>query len=397
MSKALIDNLSQPEARRFLLDHLDDDPAALMLQKAKHPNLPLQDIVGQIQSRKKAQIKLPEWHAKEDIIFPVGVSMEQCSSEPTARYKASLVSGQSVTDLTGGFGIDLYYLSKSFEQANYVEQSNDLTALAAYNFQKLKVKNITVINDVAEEYLNQEKSPSDLYYLDPARRDDSNQKVFQIEDCTPDLSAILPVIAKRRSTILIKMSPLLDIHQSLDVLPQVSEVHVVAVRNECKELLFKIEPKSSQTAVRTAVNITPQGMDRFVFTPEQEEKLPIFSEPLNYLYEPNAAIMKAGGFNAVANAFDLQKLHRNSHLYTSKTQVENFPGRAFEILAITVLNKKKLKKFLSNNQANITVRNYPMSVKEIRKKTGIQEGGDIYLFATTLMDQSFKVVVCKKV
>lgn len=396
MSKALIDTLSQPQVRQFIKAHLNEDPLALVLKSANYPDLPIREIARQIQSRKKAQSKLPEWFENEEVIFPPGVSLEQCSSEITAKYKASLVEGKVVTDLTGGFGIDLYYLSKCFEQANYVEQSEVLVSLAKYNYQKLEAKNVQFFNTTSEEYLSNEEAGSDLYYIDPARRDGANQKVFQIEDCTPDLSLILPLLLERKAEILIKMSPLLDIHQALAALSHVKEIHVVSVRNECKELLFRIEPDFKESPVRVAVNLLQGHTDTFEFSEHQEQENPAFSQPLNYLYEPNASIMKAGGFNSVANAFGLSKLHRNSHLYTSDKLIENFPGRAFHIEGISALSKKKLKSYLPQGKANITVRNYPMTVKEIRKKTGIKEGGDVFLFATTLLDQGLKVLVCAK-
>lgn len=396
MPNSLIDILSPSEVRAFIQAHLNDDPATLVLQSNKYPDFPIREIAGQIQSRKKAQTKLPEWFSHEEIIFPHGVSMEQCSSEETARYKASLVEVKSVTDLTGGFGIDLFYLSQQCEKAAYIEKSEDLVALARHNFNELKASQISIYNQTAEDYLGQEKESSNLYYIDPARRDEANQKVFQIEDCTPDLSLIIPKLLQRKATILIKLSPLLDIRLALEVLPHVKAVHVVSVKNECKEVLFQIEPDYTGPTQRIAANLAKGQIELFEFSEDQEGEVPEFNQPQEFLYEPNASIMKAGGFNAVANAFELNKIHRNSHLYTSKNRVENFPGRTFKIVGQTVLNKKKLKAYLPQGKANITVRNYPLSVKEIRKKTGIKEGGEVYLFATTLMDGSLAALVCEK-
>lgn len=396
MSKSLADILSTSSVQAFIHTHLNNDPVALVLQSSKYPDLPIREIAAQIQSRKKAQTKLPEWFAHNHILFPHGVSMEQCSSEETAKYKASLLGGKSVTDLTGGFGIDLYYLSQRFEKAFYIERSNELVELADYNFNLLGAKNIDLFNTSAEEYLKNEKEASQCYFIDPARRDETNQKVFQIEDCTPDLILIIPKLLERSAEVLIKLSPLLDIHQALHVLPHVKEVHVVSVKNECKELLFRIVPEYTGSPQRKAINLINDEQEVFEFTDSQEEVIPVFSLPQQFLYEPNASIMKAGGFNAVANAFELNKIHRNSHLYTSTSLVENFPGRSFRIVAQTVLNKKKLKPYLQQGKANITVRNYPLSVKDIRQKTGIKEGGEVYLFATTLMDGSLAALVCEK-
>ncbi|UXX80681.1 class I SAM-dependent methyltransferase [Reichenbachiella carrageenanivorans] len=397
MSQSLIDILRTPEARTFIQTHLSEDPVALVLQARRYPDLPIREIAAQIQSRKKAEKKLPEWFAQEGILFPHGVSMEQCSSEDTAKYKATLVSGKTVTDLTGGFGIDLYYLSQHFAEAHYIERSEELVALVKYNYEQLGCDQVSFFNTTAEDYLAADQQPADLYFIDPARRDESNQKVFEIGDCTPDLRLIIPILLQRKAEILIKMSPMLDIRQALDALPHVEEVHVVSVRNECKELLFRIVPSHSGEAKRITVNFATEGPMQFVFDASDEQEQPTFSEPLTYLYEPNASIMKAGGFNAVARAFGVSKLQRNSHLYTSTELVEDFPGRVFRIQAQTVVNKKKLKPFLPQGKANIAARNYPMSVKEIRNKTGIKEGGEVYVFATTLMDGRLAALVCGKV
>lgn len=398
MSQSLVDILRPASVRAFIQTHLTDDPVTLALQAKRYPDFPIREIAAQIQSKKKAKTKLPEWYGHETILFPHGVSMEQCSSEYTAKYKAALVSpGQSVTDLTGGFGVDLFFLSQRFQQANYVEQAEELVTLARHNFEQLGASQISLHHTTAETYLAAEHTAADMYYIDPARRDGANQKVFQIEDCTPDLSLILPILLERNAEILIKLAPLLDIHQALEALPHVKEVHIVSVRNECKELLFRLVPNYEGAAKRVAVNLSANAQELFEFTMPDELEIPSFSLPQDYLYEPNASIMKAGGFHSVAQAFAVSKLHRNSHLYTSAQLVDHFPGRAFRIVAQTVLNKKKLKPYLPKGKANITVRNYPMTVKDIRKKTGITEGGEVYLFATTLMDGSLAVLVCEKV
>lgn len=242
MSNSLVDILTPVPVREFIQAHLNDDPLALVLQSKKYPELPIREIAAQIQSRKKAQSKLPEWYANQKIIFPHGVSMEQCSSEVTAKYKASLVEGKTVTDLTGGLGIDLFYLSQKFEQTNYIERSGELQVLAQHNFEALGVNDITQFHGTAEEYLKLEKEPACCYFIDPARRDAANQKVFQIEDCSPDLNLIIPLLLERKAEVLIKLSPLLDISQALEVMPNVKEVHVVSVKNDCKELLFRLIP-----------------------------------------------------------------------------------------------------------------------------------------------------------
>lgn len=393
----MIDQLKRPDVQAFIKAHENDDPAALVLASAKYPDLPIKLIANQIKARKKAKTKLPEFYNAEGLIYPQGVSLEQSSSEQTAKYKAGLIEGTSLTDLTGGFGIDSFYFSKVFDQLNYVEQNQELAMVVRHNFGLLEAKNISVNNQASETYLQNQKEVTEWYFLDPARRDDANQKVFQIEDCTPDLNMILPKLIELGKQVLIKLSPMLDIHLALEQLPNVKEVHVVSVNNECKELLFWIDPNhTGEMNVRT-VNLKGEEVQTFDFVWGQEPStVPDFSFPENYLYEPNASIMKAGGVNTIAKAFGIKKLHRNSHLYTSEILVESFPGRAFEIKEVTVLNKKKLKSVLPNWKANITVRNYPESVADIRKKMKIKEGGDVYLFATTLMDGEVKVLVCEK-
>lgn len=396
MSKSLVHILNRPEVFEFIQGHLNDDPVDLVLGASKFPGMPIKEIANQIQARKKARTKIPQWYNNEQIIFPEGISLEQSSSEQTAKYKASLIKGKKVTDLTGGFGIDSYFLAKSFERSCYVEQNEALVNLANYNFKQLDA-NVELNHCSAEDYLRNEQESSDWYYIDPARRNEHQQKVFQIEDCTPDLNAIIPLILKKRSNLLIKLSPLLDINQALELLPCVSTIYVVSVKNECKELLFKVESGFEGITRKVAINLIDDHQEVFEFTDIQEGQTPNFSQPLAYLYEPNASIMKSGAFNSIAHALSVSKLHRNSHLYTSAQLVENFPGRTFSIQEVTAISKKKLKSLLPDSKANITVRNYPMTVAEIRKKMNIKEGGDVYLFATKLMDQSLGAIVCRKI
>ncbi|MCV9388222.1 class I SAM-dependent methyltransferase [Reichenbachiella ulvae] len=392
----MINSLSKPEVRKFIQEHRLDDPAQLVLKAGKNTELPIREIAHQIKCWQKARHKLPTLVAHADLIYPPGVSLEQSSSEATAQYKARLISGQSLTDLTAGFGIDAYYLSQRFEQVIAIEQNPDLIPVVEHNLELLQAGNIRYVRGNAMDYLKEEKEPSDFYFLDPARRDGANQKVHLIEDCQPNLLEILPLLKQRSAKVLIKLAPLLDIQQALDRLPNVKEVHVVSVDNECKELLFQIDFEFEGEPKVVASNWVQESWDRLEFQYSDEREIASFSQPMKYIYEPNASIMKAGAFTSVGKQFGLSKLHRNSHLYTSEKVVAGFPGRVFEIEAVTVLNKKKLKPFLPNNKANITVRNYPNTVQEIRKKTSIKDGGSVYLFATTLMDGSASVLVCKK-
>lgn len=386
--------LLQPEIQKFIDDHINDQPAELMLKASQFPDWPMKAIVEQIAAKKKAKAKLPEWYATQGIIWPAAISMEQCSSEITAKYKASLVSGKSMSDLTGGFGVDIYYLSKSFSEATHVEMNVDLHQLVQHNFDCLKA-NIETVLGSAEDYLK-DMSQVDLVYLDPARRDSSSNKVVFLEDYSPNVIEMLPQLQEKSKEVLIKVSPMLDIKKAISDLGSVAEVHVVAVKNEVKELLFLLREEQRETSVK-AVNLGEDQPEVFEFSYKKEESIDSeFSGILDYLYEPNAAILKAGAFKSIVAEFGLKKLEANSHLYTSQMLIGDFPGRSFKVLDELSFNKKKLKKQLQSVQANITVRNFPMSVKEIRNKTGLKEGGDQYIFATTDQEGK-KVLLCEKV
>lgn len=392
----MIDELRRPDVRAFILAHENDDPAALALQAKKHPDLPIPLIAAQIQLRQKAKSKLPDYYQSTEIIYPLGVSLEQSSSQVTAKYKSQLINGHRITDLTAGFGVDTYWFSKSFQHVHHVENNELISQLAQESHNSLNSENISHFNLSAEEYLRLEKSPSDYYYIDPARRDARNNRVFSIKECLPDITSIIPTILAKKSKVLVKLSPMLDIRQALQELTNIKEVQVIAVRNECKELLLLIEPNCAAAPHMVAVNISSDKIDRFEFSLVDEKYHPTFSEPLTYLYEPNAAIMKAGGFNAVARQYGLNKLNRNSHLYTSETIIDGFPGRVFVIDRKLAISKKEIKMHIPSGKANIAVRNYPLTVADIRKKTKIKEGGDVYLFATTLADGKPSVLLCNK-
>lgn len=386
--------LLQPEIQKFIDDHINDQPAELMLKASQFPDWPMKAIVEQIAAKKKAKTKLPEWFSTQGLIWPVAISMEQCSSEITAEYKGSLVSGKSMADLTGGFGVDTYYLSKSFSEATHVEMNTELHRVVQYNFSCLKA-NIETVLGSAEDYLK-DMSQVDLIYLDPARRDSSSNKVVFLEDYSPNVIEMLPQLQKKSKEVLIKVSPMLDIKKAISDLGSVAEVHVVAVKNEVKELLFLLRKERRETSVK-AVNLGEGQPEVFEFNYDQEENIGSeFSVVMNYLYEPNAAILKAGAFKSIGAEFGMKKLETNSHLYTSQMLIGDFPGRVFKVLDELSFNKKKLKKQLLSMQANITVRNFPMSVKEIRNKTGLKEGGHQYIFATTDQEGK-KVLLCEKV
>lgn len=392
----MIQELLTPEIQKFIEDHLRDDPAKLMLMAGRYPDWPMKKIVEQIQARQIAKSKLPGWSVTKGLIYPPPVSMEQCSSEQTAEYKASIVTGGTImADLTGGFGVDFSHLSKRFEQALYVEKDPGLAAMAGHNFEVLGLTYAEVLNMEANVFLDGAEN-LDLVYLDPARRDDHNRKVVRLEDCEPNVLELLPALLSRSKQVLLKTSPLLDIKSTIRQLEHVRAVHVVAVNNEVKELLFLIEPGAREPGIK-CLNLLKHGQELFEFSFNREESLTLEHSPFgSHLYEPNAAILKAGAFKSVADQFGLQKLHANTHLYTSDQVVSQFPGRVFSIMEGLSMNKKALRKAIPEMKANITVRNFPMTVTEIRKKSGLKEGGNKYLFGLTDV-KGRHLLLCEKV
>lgn len=387
-----------PEEKDFIQQHGHRSPAELMLQASRFPGLPVPELVRQIQARQKAAGKLPSWVANPDVIFPVAVSVEQSSSEEAAAFKASLVSGKLLVDLTGGFGVDSFYFAKSFDRVVHVEQNQELSEVAAHNFKLLGANNIETVNTTAEDFLASFDGQADVLYLDPARRGERSEKVHLLQDCEPDVLRLLPLLLQKASAVLLKTSPMLDIDLALSQLGTVAQVWIVAVHNECKEVLYLIRQDASIEASRTAVNLLPNGqMQQLTFSgPQEETAVVTYEDPLAYLYEPNAAILKAGAYRSVAAQYGLHKLHPNSHLYTSAHLVANFPGRTFSCQKVSRYNKKEMLAHLPSRKANITVRNFPESVAEIRKKTGIKEGGEDYLFFTTDKHQKPIVIYCRK-
>ncbi|MFY0593176.1 MAG: RsmD family RNA methyltransferase [Roseivirga sp.] len=355
-----------------------------MLKANKYPNWPMKEIVTQIQSKQKAKKKLPTWFSTSRIIFPPLLSMEQCSSELTAAYKAGLAEkGKRMVDLTGGFGVDISAFANLFSECHYVERNEGLSAIAQHNFESLGFQNLHVHTDDSIRFLKENRA-FDLIYIDPARRGDRDQKVVSLNDCEPNVIDLLPDLLVKSKRVIIKTSPLLDIKGAIRELQHVAAVHVVAVGNEVKELLFELNASAEGDPIIHCVNLTKGKTEQFDFQfSEEEELLSTFGAMRKYLYEPNASILKGGGFKVIGERLKLRKLHPNSHLYTADVLVDDFPGRSFEVLDEISLNKKSLRKIIPTMKANITVRNYPMSVAQIRKKTGLKEGGEDYLFATS--------------
>ena len=381
--------------RQFIRENLNADVPTLALKKAP-VGTDFSLALRQIAARQLLQKKVPQWAENEDLLFPALLSIEQCSSEATAQYKAGLLKGYSLADLTGGLGVDTYYFSQHFQQTDYVERQTELCNLARHNYSVLKA-NVKVWNETAEDYLKH-CEPKDCIFIDPARRDEHGRKTVSIADCTPDVGALQDLLLQKAERVMIKLSPMLDISKALETLRHVKEVHVVAVTNECKELDIILERDYQGEAQFVCVNLlTEQQEVRFAQEEERNCSCRIADGVLNYLYEPNPALMKAGCFKLLTQRYNVLKLHKNSNLYTSEQLISNFPGRVFEVESWARFNKKLKQNLLPDvDKASIAVRNFPLSVSELRKALKIGDGDAVYLFATTLKGEEKVVIRTKK-
>ncbi|PIF30436.1 hypothetical protein CLU81_0862 [Flavobacterium sp. 9] len=368
----------------------------LALQKNPFPEVDWILILTQIEAKSKAKDKLPTWFATDNIIYPSKISVEQTSSEKTAAYKASLISGESLIDLTGGFGVDDYYFSKRFKNIAHCEINEDLSAIVKHNFEQLKVDNCVCYADDSANVLKESNQKWDWIYIDPSRRNDAKGKVFMLKDCLPNVPESLDFYFEKTDSILIKTAPLLDISAGLSELKFVKNIHIIALENEVKELLFEIHNNySGEITIKTA-NILKLKTETFEFVLGDDSVFAFYHLPQKYVYEPNSAIMKSGGFDEVSVIFDINKLHKHSHLYTSDELID-FPGRTFEIEKVIPYSKNEMKSELANQQANLTTRNFPDTVENIRKKWKIKNGGNLYCFFTTDKNDNKIVLICRKI
>ena len=382
-----------PEIQQFINANIGKDISKLALQKNPFPNSSWIEIINQIAAKSKAKDKLPTWFATAGIIYPAKISIEQTSSEKTALYKAGLVSGKSLIDLTGGFGVDDYYFSKQIAKVIHCEISAELSGIVTHNFEMMNAFNIECISGDSEMTLKDLSQQFDWIYIDPSRRNEAKGKVFMLRDCLPDVPDLLDFYFGYAENILIKTAPILDISAGLSELKNVKRIHIVAVENEVRELLWEIEKGFSGAIAIKTTNI--QGSNQIFDFVWNESMQPVFGLPRKYLYEPNSAIMKSGGFDAIGIHFNLEKLHTHSHLYTADEKID-FPGRVFEIRIIVPYQKSAMK-LLENKKANITTRNFPDSVETIRKKWKIKDGGDQYCFFTTDQNNHKIVLICTKI
>lgn len=389
-----------PQTRDFIEAHKTDRIETLALQLAKHKEIDATWVLRQIEGWQKLRHKVPTWGTTPELCYPVRLSLEQCSSEATACYKVKAlthylaqvgVAPQQVAfaDLTGGLGVDFSFLAPQFKEATYVEQNADLAALAAHNLPLLGLEHAKVVHSTAEEVLKN-LDFIDVLMLDPARRDMQGRKTVALSDCTPDVLALQEELWTKCRFLLLKLSPMLDVHQSLQKLRHVAEVHFVASAQECKEV-FLIADGQHKGAPLFCV-----GDFRFTLDEEQTAQPTYTTTPEGYLYEPHAAVMKSGGFKLFATRWGLYKLHAHSHLYTSPTRHDDLPARRFYIEQVLGLSKAEVKQLSALRQANLTVRNFPETVDVLRRRLKLREGGTNYLFATTLADERHVVLVCRK-
>ena len=411
----------------FIRQHQDDDVRQLAFLGSKYPEVNMPFALDQIRGRKMARVKLPRWASLEGIIYPPHISMEQCSSEQTALYKAELAARllglpvpssenekeSEFVDLTGGFGVDFSYIaSRLGVKSMYVERQAHLCEAAKENFGRLGLKNAIVKNGDGIKVLHSLKDLK-LIFIDPARRDDAGNKVVSLKDCTPDVTLLQEEMLSKADDVVIKLSPMLDWHRAVSELSHVREVHIISVNNECKELLLVLsarnmgdmEASSADGEVKRAGNLRIYCInDAQSFVCEESDMeassvkiAPSTLEEMQYLYEPNASLMKAGCFGVLSGRYDARMLSKNSHLFVSREPIAAFPGRSFRIIAVSSFNKKELKRHLSGiTKANIATRNFPLSVAELRKRLKLKDGGEIYIFATTLSDESHVLVITEK-
>ena len=389
--------------RQFIADHAADDTRSLLLAAARYPRVDVPFAVIQIESHRRIRDKLPRWFAARDrLVFPSRRSVEQCSSEAAARYKQRLIEGavDSLCDLTGGLGVDTASLAERVARVIYVECDGPTFEAAMHNFSALGLDNVTGLHASAEDALRT-LPPVDLCYIDPSRRDGGDRRLFALADCSPDLEQLLPTILSKAPTLIAKLSPMLDWQHTLARLPGTSDIHVLAVRGECKELTFVVRRAHAAPPMIHCVHLTADGGEQvFRFTPDEERAAPsaVTASVSSFLYEPNAAILKAGAFRLVAQRMSLGKLHTDSHLYTSSAEVTDFPGRRFRVDEVLPFGRQ-LSRVMARTvpRANIAVRNFPLSPDALRARLRIADGGDVYLFATTLADGRRVVIRCTRI
>ena len=390
-------NILNTVIQDFINNNISIDVTTLLFKNYSFEGTTIKEIVEQIESKKRCKTKLPTWFNTPKIYYPNKLNIEQTSSELTAAYKSKIISGNSLIDLTGGLGVDCYYFSKSFQEGVHCELNTNLSEIAKHNFNILATENINCVNIDGLVYLKSLSKTFDWIYIDPSRRNDTKGKVFYLKDCIPNVPANLDALFKYTDQLLIKTSPMLDLKVGINELQHVYEIHVVAVNNEVKEVLYLLHKNSHEQIEVKTINLTASSKEQcFNFKLEDEQHTTAaIGEVSNYLYVPNAAILKAGAFKIVSAHFNVNKLHQNSHLYTSKTLVD-FPGRSFKVLKIIPYQKRDLKPLLEKRQLNVATRNFPDTVAQLKKKFKFKDGGNDYVFFTTTSNNDKVVIFCEK-
>lgn len=388
----------------FIDQHKDTPLNELVLLLSKKDNLDKTFILQQVNGLQKAKKKLPEFYANPSIHYPPAISMEQCSSEHTANYKSKLVfehvqkptksNPLRLLDLTGGYGIDSFYFSKHFGAVTYIEPNEALYAIVKHNFHALEAQNIVIHNSDATQFLNQNQQKFDAVYIDPSRRN-VDKRVFKLEECTPNILALMDDIFKITETIVLKTAPILDIQRAVSSLEHVEKIVVVSLNNECKEVLYFLSKQKADEILVETINLAKKPQTFCLSLPDENAEKVMFSDPLKYIYEPNASILKSGAFNSIGNSFNLYKLAPNSHLYTSENLCETFPGRTFHIETVIPYKPKAFKK-LGIAQANVATRNFKDKPHEIKKKLNLKDGGDTYIFGTTNQQNKPIILITKQ-
>ena len=427
----------------FIQEYREKDTRQLALQSARFPDVDMPYALDQIKGWQTARRKLPTWAACDGIVYPPHLSMEQCSSEPTAQYKLNLAMewarrvghASSMTDLTGGFGVDFSFTSCAFASATYVERNAQLCHMVEHNLPLLGIDNAKVVYADAVDNLSTLDMQT-MIFLDPARRDQHGAKTVMLADCTPDVVQLLPQLLKKSRFTMLKLSPMLDWHKAVeDLQGTVREVHIVSVGGECKELLLVLSEEieselkvfcadleagggsggSSRSSGSSCSSLSSEpsfprtpsspstpslSASLFVYAPGASSPAPnskLKTQNSKFLHEPNASIMKAGCFDELAAAYGVSPVSRNSHLFLSAEPVDGFPGRSFSIECVTTLNKRELRQALAGiEKANIATRNFPLSVAELRKRLKLKDGGDVYIFATTTAEDEHLLLISHK-
>ena len=387
MNQAILNTQVQEFIKKY-----KGDVAKLAFSGSPFPNISSLELIQQIESRNAIEKKLPTWFTAQHIYYPPRLNLEQTSSEMTAKYKASLVHGATIADLTAGFGVDGYYFSKNFAEVSCYEINRGLSEISRHNFKTLQIENISCFAENGLDGI--QGNFYDVIYMDPSRRHDSKGRVFYLKDCEPNVTENIPFLFKHCKTILLKTSPMLDITQGFKELSNVSEVHIVAVGNDVKEVLWILKEDANESPQIKTLNFSIHGVETFNFEWTNIGSAQ-YSSPKQFLYSPNGAIMKSGAYALISEKFELYKLHKNTHLYTSDT-LKEFPGRRFRIDRVVSYSKKDMKRLVQYDKANIATRNFPESVAVIRKKWRIKEGGDTYLFFVTIENDQKVVLVCSK-